>query len=212
MRHFGLVSFLAGFATSALFLAGCGAAPVDGDEDDVASVEQASHQSMCPANVPAALNPPAGQTIAFKYKGVGVQIYDCKATANGFAWTFRAPVADLLKSNGKKAGTHYAGPTWEAKDGSTVVGSRVAGVTVDPTAIPWLLLTAVSHTGDGKMSDVLTIQRLSTTGGLAPATGCDADHVGDEADVPYTADYVFYEAADADEDCEGDDDIQQCAG
>ena len=211
MRQFALAPFVAGvFVSSALFLVGCIGAVADGDDEEVASVEQAS-PSGCPANVPPALNPPAGQTIAFTYKGVGVQIYDCKATANGYAWTFRAPLADLLKSNGKNTGTHYAGPTWESKDGSTVVGARVAGATVDPTAIPWLLLTAVSHTGDGKMSDVVTIQRLSTTGGLAPATGCDAAHVGDEADVPYTADYIFYEPVDEDEGGD-DDDVQQCAG
>ena len=44
-------------------------------------------------------------------------------------------------------GTHFGGPTWQAKDASTVVGKRVDGVTVDPTAIPWLLLEATSTTG-----------------------------------------------------------------
>ena len=55
-----------------------------------------------------------------------------------------------------------------------------------------VLLTATAHTGDGLFANVTSIQRLSTTGGLAPATGCDADHVGAEARVPYTADYFFY--------------------
>ena len=32
------------------------------------------------------------------------------------------------------------GPTWVAMDGSYVVGRRVDGVNVDPTAIDWLLL------------------------------------------------------------------------
>jgi len=61
------------------------------------------------------------------------------------------------------------------------------------SAIPWLLLGATSHGGEnGKMTQVTSIQRLSTVGGLAPATGCDADHVGATADVPYDADYFFY--------------------
>ncbi len=52
---------------------------------------------------------------------------------------------------------------------------------------------------NGKMSGVTFIQRLETTGGLAPATGCDATTVGAGARVPYTAAYYFLKA-------EGDDD------
>ena len=62
----------------------------------------------------------------------------------------------------------------------------------DPTAIPWLLLSAVSTGGPGKLADVTSIQRLNTSGGVAPATGCDAGHVGTNARVPYSADYLFY--------------------
>jgi hypothetical protein len=58
-----------------------------------------------------------------------------------------------------------------------------------------ILLQAVSHTGDGRMSKVTYVQRLDTAGGLAPAAGCDADHVGKEADVDYTATYYFYRAS-----------------
>jgi hypothetical protein len=36
------------------------------------------------------------------------------------------------------------------------------------------------------------IQRVQTEGGAAPATGCDADHPGATARVPYTAVYHFY--------------------
>lgn len=86
-------------------------------------------------------------------------------------------------------GKHYAGPTWESKDGSTVVGAKVAAFTAEPTVIPELLLQAVSHTGDGRMSEVTYIQRLDTVAGLAPATGCDATTVGASARVDYTATY-----------------------
>ena len=79
------------------------------------------------------------------------------------------------------------------RDSSSVVAARAAGATVDPAAIPWLLLNVTSHGGEqGKLSDIVSIQRLQTTGGNAPATGCDADHVGAEADVLYTARYFFY--------------------
>jgi hypothetical protein len=94
--------------------------------------------------------------------------------------------------------THYAGPTWEARDGSKVVGSRVDGVTVDPTAIPWLLLSAASTAAgpDGdKLAKTTYIQRIATTGGLAPAASqCTAASSGSVVEVPYTADYVFWKA------------------
>ena len=147
----------------------------------------------CPAGTPAVLAPPANQSLAFVLDATGVQQYECKATATGAAWTFVAPVADLFNL-GLVAGTHYAGPTWEANDDSTVVAARVQGAAIDATAIPWLLLSAVDHGGPwlGTMSNVTWIQRLSTTGGLAPATGCNVDLIGATADVPYTAEYYFY--------------------
>lgn len=111
--------------------------------------------------------------------------------------------ADLFGDNGQLIITHFAGPTWQAKDGSNVVGQRVNGVTVDgvtvdATAIPWLLLSAKS-TAAGPDGDRLVntsyIQRVNTTGGLAPAaTECTTATAGKVAEVPYTADYYFWKA------------------
>ena len=78
-------------------------------------------------------------------------------------------------------------------DGSSVVGSKLRSVQNDATAVPWLLLQATSHDGAGRMSKVSFIQRLHTSGGLAPTTGCDAAHSGQTARVPYSATYAFYE-------------------
>ena len=69
-------------------------------------------------------------------------------------------------------------------------------ITADPTAIPELLLKAVSHSGDGRMSGVTYVQRLDTVGGLAPTAGCDT--AGATARVDYTATYYFYAANDDD--------------
>ena len=74
-------------------------------------------------------------------------------------------------------------------------------VTVDRTAIAWLLLDVVGAqngpTGGDKLTGTTFIQRLSTTGGLAPSTGCSSlSDVGNQAFVPYTADYLFYKKAD----------------
>ena len=40
------------------------------------------------------------------------------------------------------------------------------------------------------------IQRLNTTGGVAPAAGeCNADTLDEVVEVPYTADYYFWKQA-----------------
>ena len=184
-----------GFWTALVALAGLGAtagcaSEVDHDELGVQSQELKQR----PPTVPAELTVPEGNRLAFYLDAVGQQVYECRQTATGYGYVLQAPDADLLKPNGRIAGSHYAGPTWEALDGSTVVGTRVNGVTVDPTAIPWLLLSAVSHAGHGKMSKVSFIHRVDTTGGLAPS-GCDADHLGAIQGIDYTARYYFYEPA-----------------
>jgi hypothetical protein len=128
----------------------------------------------------------------------GTQNYICKSTGTSFAWTLVAPSATLVDDNGKQIMTHYGGPTWQAKDGSKVVGEvkeRVDSPT--PGAIQWLLLRAKSTSAgpDGEQLVRTTfIQRLNTTGGMAPPTGCDEGHVGATTEVPYTADYYFYRA------------------
>jgi hypothetical protein len=65
-----------------------------------------------------------------------------------------------------------------------------------PDAIPWLLLAAASHTGDGIFSRVTSIQRIHTEGGLPPsANTCDASANGKESRSAYSADYYFYAPA-----------------
>jgi opacity protein-like surface antigen len=139
--------------------------------------------------VPADLVPPKGNDAYLSGHAVGVQIYSC----NGTAWALVAPRANLYDRRGKLLATHFAGPTWQTKSGSSVVGKRETNVTVDSTAIDWLLLSAVSTT-PGKLGKTTYIQRINTTGGLAPSGGCDASTSGKTVEVPYTADYVFFKA------------------
>jgi Protein of unknown function (DUF3455) len=148
--------------------------------------------------VPDALRAPAGQVLAIAARGVGVQIYACTPAKDDplhYTWTLKAPEAELRDKWGKPLGKHYGGPTWEAVDGSKVVGELVAKTEgSDATAIPWLLLRAKSTSGSGVFSGITSIQRLRTVGGKAPATGCDAEHAGTETRIPYSADYHFYKA------------------
>jgi hypothetical protein len=148
--------------------------------------------------LPASLKVPDTEVLTVAARGAGFQIYLCqpgRSDAAVFAWALKAPEAVLHYQAGKDLGRHYAGPTWEANDGSKVVGEVVAHEdSTDPTAIPWLLLRATRTEGNGIFSKVLSIQRLRTVGGRAPTTGCDAGYSGTETRVAYSADYYFYTA------------------
>lgn len=122
----------------------------------------------------------------------GFQVYTCQAGADGkLAWVLKAPEAEFTGEDGLK-GKHFEGPTWQStNDGSSVVGRKIADAAApEPGAVPWLLLVAIGHDEVGIFSDVTFIQRIHTSGGVAPPLG-DAK-AGDEIRVPYSADYFFY--------------------
>jgi hypothetical protein len=144
-------------------------------------------------DVPQKLQPPANEQLLQQVHAKGDQVYTCKADGTNFAWTLKAPDAQLFDKSDKPFGKHFAGPSWEANDGSRITGKAVANEpSPDPDSIPWLLVTVVSHTGDGVLARVTSLQRLNTKGGKAPASGCDATHVGQEIRVAYSADYAFF--------------------
>ena len=175
-----------------VFAVGCGGDPTSPPAGQAGAVSGALRSPRCPPAPPApSLAVPSGNRLAFTLDAEGVQIYQCLASAAGLAWTFQAPEATLLNPGGQTAGRHFAGPTWQTNDESSVVGARVASATVDATAVPWLLLSAVTHDGPGRMAKVSFIQRFDTVGGLAPTTGCDA--AGTLARIDYQATYLFYE-------------------
>ena len=161
----------------------------------VALLASATLRSETTATVPEKLEVPDTQKLSLEVKATGVQIYACNSSKTNparFEWVFKAPEADLFDSAGKKIGSHYAGPTWESTDGSKVVGElKAKDDGPDPAAIPWLLLSAKSTSGTGVFARTLSIQRLRTVGGKAPADGCDQAHAGQEARIPYKATYAF---------------------
>ena len=148
--------------------------------------------------VPEKLNPGAYESLAFVAPAKGVQIYECRASKNApgsYEWAFVAPEADLMETSGKRIGRHYAGPVWEAADGSKVQGALQARADAPAAnAIPWLLLGTKSIGPNGAFSNVTRIQRLNTSGGVAPSSGCSYAAVGTPARVGYTADYYFFTA------------------
>jgi hypothetical protein len=147
--------------------------------------------------VPERIDVEDGHKVFLVGHAVGVQIYRCNPGATGFTWGLVAPRADLYGDNGKLIATHYGGPTWEAADGSTVAATKVDGVIVDDTAIAWLLLKAAPRTqvdDDGRLTETTFIQRVATTGGLAPDPSTCTDDTVDDVEVPYTADYYFWKS------------------
>jgi Protein of unknown function (DUF3455) len=114
----------------------------------------------------------------------------------------RQIITHFLSPNPDEGGTARA--TWQhSRDTSTVWAMAIASsfdpAFVEPGAIPWLLLRVVGAdrgpTGGHKLTATAYMQRVHTSGGLAPTTGCtQAPDVGKRALVPYTADYFFYKA------------------
>ena len=146
----------------------------------------------------------------------------CPSNGSDFAWILFTPQATLFADNDKQVITHVFSPnpfenntnqgvvtdggmiraTWQdSRDTSTVWAMAIAVYSDDafvaPDAIPWLLLDVVGAqdgpTGGHRLTSTTFIQRLNTSGGIAPSTGCAVStDVGKKASVPYTADYLFY--------------------
>jgi hypothetical protein len=189
----------------------------------VALPQSARADNVTPPPVPDNIQVPAWNKLFLVGHATGTQNYICLPSGSGFAFTLFTPQATLFNDNNKQIVTHFFSPnpdengtvraTWEhSKDTSTVWArvvpkdSRFPGdpggtssdpAYVEPGAIPWLLLEVVysqdGPTGGDKLTETSFIQRLNTTGGVAPSTGCASlSDVGNRAYVPYTADYYFY--------------------
>jgi hypothetical protein len=148
-------------------------------------------------DVPDAIAVPAGVTPVLFVHAKGDQIYTCQTVSDGkFAWTLKAPDAELKDRKDKLIGQHSAGPTWKLKDGSEVTGKAAAHVdSLDSDSIPWLLVNVTTNSGKGQLAGVTAIQRVHTHGGKAPSSGCDESHKGEETKSAYTADYYFFAPA-----------------
>ena len=156
----------------------------------------AAAQQLARPDVPDKLAPAPGESMFLQAHATGDQIYVCKVASDTDAkltWVLKAPDAQLFDPQNKVIAKHYAGPTWKNNDGSEVVGKVAARAdSPDSNSIPWLLLTAASHSGSGAFSKVTFIQRLNTKGGQPPQSACDDAHRNTETKSAYSADYYFY--------------------
>ena len=149
------------------------------------------------AALPEAVRVPAGQMLKMVATGVGELTYECrekKDMAGAHEWVFVGPVATLMGANNQAVGKYYAGPTWEANDGSKVTGKQLAVAPAGAGNIPLQLVKTEPAMGQGAMQGLSYIQRLNTRGGVAPAMACDAASKGQRQQVKYAADYAFYGA------------------
>lgn len=146
-------------------------------------------------SLPEAVRVPAGAMQKMVAVGSGEITYECrekKDMAGQYEWAFVGPVASLKDMNGTVVGKYYAGPTWEANDGSKVTGKQLAVAPSTPGNIPLQLVKTDPATGMGAMQGISHIQRLKTVGGVAPAAACAMANKGERQQVTYQADYVFY--------------------
>ncbi|TXC82646.1 DUF3455 domain-containing protein [Paraburkholderia azotifigens] len=139
--------------------------------------------------VPPTLSPADVQPFAVT-TATGVQIYRCEFdSSRHLRWVFQHPKATLYDAAGQAAIQHDAGPSWEAADGSRIVGRVLAQApSASPNSIPQLLLETHT-TAQGSLSAVRFVQRLDTAGGTAPAESCVDEH--QTGSSPYFARYIF---------------------
>lgn len=173
----------------------------------------AAGAQVIPPPVPVNLEVEYGNTAFLVAHAKGTQNYVCMLAPGGFAWTFFGPQATLFDDDNQQLITHFlsanpdengtARATWQHSQDSSAVWARAVASSSDSAyvvarSIPWLLLQVVGAengpTGGASLSTTTFIQRVNTTGGVAPpADACArAMDIGKKALVPYTADYVFY--------------------
>jgi hypothetical protein len=117
----------------------------------------------------------------------GTQTYTC---TGGIFTGASVPEAKLAGPGGLLH--HFKGPSWQSeRDGSLVTAAKV-GEKARPGTILELLLKVNGHSGpaDGRLAQADYIQRLYTSGGVAPAGACTD---GTTKAVPYGALYVFWD-------------------
>jgi hypothetical protein len=159
--------------------------------------EHADNSTTELQDIPDDLKVPDGNVLLLRAYGKGVQIYDCpfveppKATPHAILLTGDRDERDLVA-------IHFKGPSWQAMDGSIVVGDAANAkhvVAPDPDGVDWLLLPGKSTTGNGLLSKVTYIQRLFTDGGKATLAGCQQVQDQSQELVEYSAQYLFYVAS-----------------
>src|SRR4029453_5310087 len=181
-RGVAMLSSVRQLITAGLIVAGMSASP-------------AMAQTIGEPDVPTDLVVPVGHVLFAKGSAIGTQNYMClPATGGGTAWKQFAPEATLfvpVLGLQPQLATHFlsanpdedglARPTWQHSIDSSRVWGKMYKISTDanyvePGAIPWLLLEAAGQQagpdGGTFFTQTAYIQRINTSGGVTPATGC----------------------------------------
>jgi hypothetical protein len=178
----------------------------------IAVPQAALADEIVPPAVPAKLSVPEGNTPFSIAHAAGTQNYVCLPSGKQAKWTFFGPQATLFNDSSEQIMTHFLSPnpaessapraTWQDSRDTSAVWAVIKEESDDPEfvesgAIKWLLLRVVGAEygpdWGNRLTDTTFIQRVNTSGGVAPTAGCAAPaDVGKKAFVPYTTDYVFY--------------------
>jgi hypothetical protein len=183
--------------------------------------QSAAADSVRPTPVPTDIQVPAGNRAFLEARGIGTQNYICLPAGAGFAWSLFTPEAVLLSDFGKQITTHFFSPNpfekntdptltaegpiraaWRHSRDTSTVWARAVAVSSDPVfvrpnSVPWLKLEVVGAqrgpTGGDTLKPTTFLQRINTSGGVAPTKGCaETADIGKKAFIPYEADYVFF--------------------
>ena len=151
-----------------------------------------------PSGIPPRLRAGPNEQLAFHLTGNGVNVYQCKSTVanpNVYAWYFVAPDATLYDGSHEVARMASPNQMEALSDTTSVSGFVRAAQSAGPNDLPWMRASALANGDAGLFAGVTSYQRVNTRGGAAPATGCNADNVGEEARIAFDADFYFYRAA-----------------
>lgn len=149
---------------------------------------------MASDSVPAIMQVPAGNYVAWRAAAEGTVTYVCHQSANippQRVWTIESAKATLSGDN--QQGRYTSPPeTWHAADGSWLTGMSVVRVDDGAGRLADQLVMANPAGAAGVLSGVTYIQRLVKSGGGAPDSACDNAALGKQVTVPYQALYVFW--------------------
>ena len=192
------VRAIGGVAMAAV-VAGIGLVTYNASAAEVAPVAPAAvgadARAVSIPQIPAAIKPPKGsKPVGAFFVTKGTQNYTCVVPAGATTGAFTGkstPEAQLVGTGGRVH--HFGGPSWQSlRDQSKIVADPASAISNPKTGtIAELRLTVATHEGKGYFDKVDYINRLYTSGGVAPAGSCAA---GEVKKVSYGAVYVFWDA------------------
>jgi hypothetical protein len=178
----------------AAVVAGVGAVTFNASAAEVAAPAAVGPdaRSVSIPSIPVAIKPPAGsRPIGAYIVADGTQNYTCVVPAGAAEGAYTGsstPEAQLIGTGGRIH--HFAGPSWQSLRDNSLVTATKSAASDRAGTIPALLLKVATHSGQGILSKADWINRLYTSGGVAPTGSCTSGQV---VKVSYKAVYVFWD-------------------